>query len=80
MTASFQTSFLASNNNGNNIYRSTRRANRNAKHLYQVDVENFDNEVESYEIEAYSASEAAEIAEGMFPGDVYNMNIYEVIA
>jgi hypothetical protein len=33
--------------------------------------------VESYEIEAHSASEAAEIAESQFGGDIYNMNIYE---
>lgn len=77
MIASFQTSSFALDNNAN-TRRNSRRSN--ALHLWQVDVENFDNEVESYEIEARSASDAAEIAEGMFGGDVYNMNIYEMAA
>lgn len=77
MTASFQTSSFASFANENNKGKA-RRSNRQSLHFYQVDVENFDNEVESYEVEASSASEAAEIAESLFSGDVYNMNIYEV--
>lgn len=77
MTASFQTSFFAPVANENNR-RSNRSSNAKTIHLYQVDVENFDNEVESYEIEASNASEAAEIAECRFSGDVYNMNIYEI--
>lgn len=79
MTASFQTSFFAlAANEYNN--RKARRISHNSLRMYQVDVENLDNEVESYEIEAHSASEAAEIAESRFDGDVYNMNIYEVMA
>lgn len=46
--------------------------------MFQVDVENFDNEVESYEIEAYTMAEAAEIAQSRFGADAYNMNIYSV--
>lgn len=79
MTASFQTSFFAPAEN-ENTRRNSRRSNSNALRLWQVDVENFDNEVESYEIEARSASDAAEIAEGRFGGDIYNMNIYEMAA
>lgn len=77
MTASFQTSFFAPLAN-ENAARRNRRSNRPTLNLYQVDVENFDNEVESYEIEAHSASEAAEIAESRFCGDVYNMNVYAI--
>lgn len=78
MTASYQTSFFSSIDNGNNICRNSRRSTRSPRRLFQVDVEDFDHEVESYEIEADSASEAAEIAESRFLGDVYNMNIYEI--
>ena len=46
--------------------------------LFQVDVEDFDNEVRSYEIEAYNAGGATEKAESLFRGDVYNMNIYDL--
>lgn len=78
MTALFQTSFFSTAANYNNINRKSRRSNRPKPHLFQVDVENFDNEVETYEIEANSAAEAAEIAESRFSGDVYNMNIYDM--
>lgn len=78
MTASFQISSFTSLDN-NFAENSRRRSNRSKTHLYQVDVENFDNEVESFEIEAESASEAAQIAESNFNGDVYNMNIYEMV-
>ena len=74
MTATFQTSFFSTLENNCNI----RRNKRNSRRLFQVDVENFDNEVESYEIEAADAAEAAEIAESRFGGDVCNMNIYEM--
>lgn len=45
---------------------------------FQVDVEDFDNEVESYEIEAYDMAQAAEIAQSRFGAEAYNMNIYAV--
>jgi hypothetical protein len=76
MTATFQTSFFAPLEN-EIANRKARRSSRKALRFFQVDIENFDNEVESYEIEAHSASEAAEIAESQFGGDIYNMNIYE---
>lgn len=78
MTASVQTSFFSSLENSENISHKARRSNRPQPRMFQVDVENFDNEVESYEIEAYSMSEAAEIAQSRFGGDAYNMNIYDV--
>ena len=74
MTATFQTSFFSNFENNSNI----RRNKRSSLRLFQVDVENFDNEVESFEIEAENAAEAAEIAESRFGGDVYNMNIYDM--
>lgn len=77
MTASVQTSFFSSLETANNNNRKTRRSNRPSLRLFQVDVENFDNEVESYEIEAYSMAEAAEIAQSRFGGEAYNMNIYD---
>lgn len=77
MTASFQTAFFAIDAN-NNINRKSRRSNGPRPHLYQVEVENFDNEIETYEVEAFTAAEAAEIAESRFSGDVYNMNIYDM--
>ena len=44
--------------------------------FYQVDIEDFDNEVYSYEVEAHNDAEAAEIAEQMFNGDIYTMYVY----
>jgi hypothetical protein len=78
MTATFQTSFFAPIDN-DFTNSNNRRNNRNSLRLFQVDVENFDNETDSFEIEAHSASEAAELAEERFGGDIYNMNIYEVL-
>lgn len=78
MTATVQTSFFSSLETFNNNNRKARRYNRPSLRLFQVDVENFDNEVESYEIEAYNMAEAAEIAQSRFGGDAYNMNIYAV--
>lgn len=78
MTASVQTSFFSSLENAENISRKARRSNRPQLRMFQVDVENFDNEVESYEIEAYTMAEAAEIAQSRFGADAYNMNIYSV--
>ena len=75
MTATFQTSAFSTLETST---RNNRRSNRRMPRLFQVDVEDFDNEVRSYEIEAYNACEAAEKAESLFPGDVYNMNIYDL--
>lgn len=78
MTATVQTSFFTSRENANNKIRKARRSNRPVLRQFQVDVENFDNEVESYEIEAYDMAQAAEIAQSRFGAEAYNMNIYAV--
>lgn len=78
MTATVQTSFFTSRENANNKVRKSRRSNRPVLRQFQVDVENFDNEVESYEIEAYDMAQAAEIAQSRFGAEAYNMNIYAV--
>lgn len=44
--------------------------------FYTVEITDFDNETEFFEVEARSESEAAKLAESMFGGDVYMMNIY----
>lgn len=78
MTATVQTSFFHSPKNTNNAVRKARRSNRPVLRQFQVDVEDFDNEVESYEIEAYDMAQAAEIAQSRFGAEAYNMNIYAV--
>ncbi len=78
MTATVQTSFFHSPENTNNAVRKAYRSNRPVLRLFQVDVEDFDNEVESYEIEAYDMAQAAEIAQSRFGAEAYNMNIYAV--
>jgi hypothetical protein len=79
MTASFQASYFNSieNENGDFKMRSESSQQGGLK-LFQVDIENFDNEVESYEIEAKDFADAAEQAEARFY-DIYNMNIYEIL-
>ena len=44
--------------------------------FYQVDIEDFDNEVYSYEVEARNDEEAALKAEELFNGDIYTMYVY----
>jgi hypothetical protein len=78
MTASYQTAFLASSLDIDGKAVATSRFAKNGSlKLFQVDIENFDNEVESYEIEARDYAHAAELAEERF-SDIYNMNIYEI--
>jgi hypothetical protein len=73
MTATFQTSFYAPLENSYNARRSAAKKMR----LFQVDIEFFDNEYESHEIEARDYADAAEQAEARF-SNIYNMNIYEI--
>ena len=75
MTHSVQTSVM---NLGfdNNSVNNRSRFNTSEMKFYQVDIEDFDNEVYSYEVEARNDSEAAEIAEQMFNGDIYTMYVY----
>ena len=44
--------------------------------FYQVDIEDFDNEVYSYEVEARNDEEVALKAEELFNGDIYTMYVY----
>ena len=51
-------------------------AERDSPQLSEVDIEDFDNEVYSYEVEARNDEEAALKAEEMFNGDIYTMYVY----
>ena len=51
-------------------------AERDSPQLSEVDIEDFDNEVYSYEVEARNDEEAALKAEELFNGDIYIMYIY----
>lgn len=73
MTATFQSSIYSSSND-NSQYRIRRLGRR----LYQVDIENFDHEIESIEVEAHNNAEARRRSTGKYCGDIYNMNIYEI--
>lgn len=82
MTHSVQTSVM---NLGfdNNSVNNRSRFNPRAMKFYQVDIEDFDNEVYSYEVEARNdeeaalkAEEAALKAEELFNGDIYTMYVY----
>ena len=61
---------------GNNSVNNRSRYIKNAMKFYQVDIEDFDNEVYSYEVEARNDEEAANKAEQMFNGDIYTMYVY----
>lgn len=75
MTHSVQTSAMNLGSNNNSVNYRTRYI-KNAMKFYQVDIEDFDNEVYSYEVEARNDEEAAEKAEQLFSGDIYNMFVY----
>ena len=46
--------------------------------FYTVEITDFDNETETFEVEARSESEAAQKAQAQFGGDVYMMNVYSL--
>ena len=72
MTASVQfASFSSDSSNSNNRY------NRRSLKFFQVDIENFDHETESYEVEARDHEHAAEIALAGIDYDAYNVMVYE---
>ena len=75
MTHSVQTSVMNLGFNNNSVNNRS-RFNPKAKKFYQVDIEDFDNEMYSYEVEAHNDAEAAEIAEQMFNGDIFTMYVY----
>lgn len=71
MTHSYQTSAL---------YTPTSHfVNNDKTHLFQIEITDFDNEIYSLEVEANSYSEASEKASVGFSGDIYNMNIYQLV-
>ena len=81
MTPTFQTSLFTYQLQELDNRLSARRrikASQEKWHMYQVEIENFDSEFETFEIEAMSAVEAAEEAEHLYQGDIYNMCIYDV--
>ena len=73
MTHSVQTSVM---DFGNNSVNNRSRFNPRAMKFFLVDIEDFDNEVYSYEVEARNDEEAALKAEQMFNGDIYTMYVY----
>ena len=73
MTHSVQTSVM---DFGNNSVNNRSRYIKNAMKFYQVDIEDFENDVYSYEVEARNDEEAANKAEQMFNGDIYTMYVY----
>lgn len=75
MTPSFQTSFLSSAYTSNS--GSRRRSNRFSESIYQVEITDFNDDVQTLEVCASSFAEAAEIAKSICLCDVYMMNIYE---
>jgi hypothetical protein len=77
MTATFQQSFFSSFENANGNSNKRANSSKKALRLFQVDIEFFDNEYESHEIEARDYADAAEQAEARF-SNIYNMNIYEI--
>ena len=75
MTHSVQTSVMNLGYDNISINRRSRFI-PNAVKFYQVNIEDFDNEVYSYEVEARNDEEAAQKAEQMFSGDIYTMYVY----
>ncbi len=66
MTHTYQTSAL---------FTSTPNRCRKPQ-FYMVEIQDFDNNFEQFEVEADSYDEAAAIAESLASTDIYNMNIY----
>ena len=75
MTHSVQTSVMNLGFDNNSVNNRSRFNPREMK-FYQVNIEDFDNEVYSYEVEARNDEEAALKAEELFNGDIYTMYVY----
>ncbi|MDO4971221.1 MAG: hypothetical protein Q4E41_03890 [Bacteroidales bacterium] len=60
------TSALTSNVVANNRYMKS----------FTVEITDFDNETETFYVEARNESDAAQQAQALFGGDVYMMNVY----
>lgn len=66
MSYEFMTSALTSNVVANNRYMKS----------FTVEITDFDNETETFEVKARNESDAAQQAQSLFGGDVYMMNVY----
>ena len=74
MTSSFQSSvFNSLNGTSNNHYRNK----FSSESIYQVEITDFDGDIQTLEVSASSFSEAASIAESLYSGQVNMMNVYE---
>ena len=71
MSYEFMTSALTSHSSANKM-----NIRRGGLKFYTVEITDFDNETETFEVEARSASDAAQQAQAQFGGDVYMMNVY----
>lgn len=67
------TSALTSHSSANKM-----NIRRGGLKFYTVEITDFDNETETFEVEARSESEAAQKAQAQFGGDVYMMNVYSL--
>ena len=73
MSYEFMTSALTSHSSANKM-----NIRRGGLKFYTVEITDFDNETETFEVEARSESEAAQQAQAQFGGDVYMMNVYSL--
>lgn len=78
MTATAQTSFLSiSNNTKRMIEKRHRNKLYNEEVLYQIEITDFEGEIQYLEVMAHDVAEAAEIAQSICNCDIYMINIYE---
>lgn len=75
MTATYQTSFLSSDNTATSLHPFSSK--RFSESIYQVEITDFNDDVHTFEVCASSFAQAAEIAKSICMCDVYMMNIYE---
>lgn len=73
MSYEFMTSAFTSKSSANKM-----NIRRGGLKFYTVEITDFDNETETFEVEARSESEAAQQAQAQFGGDVYMMNVYSL--
>ena len=73
MSYEFMTAAFTSHSSANKM-----NIRRGGLKFYTVEITDFDNETETFEVEARSESEAAQKAQAQFGGDVYMMNVYSL--
>lgn len=49
---------------------------RKANRMFQIDIEGFDGEMDSFSVEAANGEEAAEMAQSYVDYPIYNVNVY----